>query len=284
MTYTLYVDQFILFQTGMNYMLLLLLEELFFSRSYIKRRLFASLAVSVVNLCIMLCPGISYYVKLVLILCMQSVVLVMISFPWMKGKKKTEMIVTSGVVSILSGSILSLIYRTNKLHRTYIGIVILTVLFYMLLKYIRLFLLNEKRDVILQITIEAEGTAVSVLGIQDSGNLLKAGKGHLPVAVVERSCLQHIDTLKMTGKIPYVTLGNPDGYLEGVICDRMLINEQGSTYEYKNVILGLYHGNIANGKYQVILPSLQELKKYQSKTGFYEILKKNHLWRKRSCR
>lgn len=274
MTYTFYIDQFLLYQFGMNYIVLLIMEEIYSSRISWKRKLLVSLAVSAGSVAILFFPFRNYYVKVIGLLLTESIILVRFSFPWMNCKNKVSMCLTTMLLSFISGSVLNFFQQRKVLHKTYMVILAISYVIYKASAGIFQRLRNENRRRILQVTFWFGEQAVTALGIPDSGNLLKAGKERMPVVVIENSCIQHIRKPERTFRIKYVTLGNPSGFLNGMRCDRMQINENGATYEYQQVILGIYEGNLANGKYQVILPSFQDLMKYQESRGFQKIFKK----------
>lgn len=146
-----------------------------------------------------------------------------------------------------------------------IGFIIITVAF----KNIKV-RLNHK-DMYCNLKINFCGKETAVTAIVDTGNFLRDPISKLPVVVIESEKLdgvfpisildsvnniingQEVELGDYSSKIrmiPFKSLGKENGLLLGIKVDEIEVEYQDIQYKHKDVIVGIYSGNLSrNGKY-----------------------------------
>jgi len=132
-----------------------------------------------------------------------------------------------------------------------------------------------KKDMYCKLQVELENAKVNLEAIIDTGNFLIDPISKTPVIVVEKDSLKQAlpDTLLnnlqkiIFGKdvdigeyeskiriIPFSSLGKENGLLIGIKAKRIFINYKEEIIEVKNVIIGIYNGNLSKShKYSALI-------------------------------
>lgn len=132
-----------------------------------------------------------------------------------------------------------------------------------------------KKDMFCNIKININSNTVYTKAIIDTGNFLKEPITKIPVAVVEKDILKGVipeeilnnlsniiegkeialgEYLSKIRLIPFMSLGKENGMLIGVKADGLAINTQDDIVFIKNIIIGIYDGNLSKtGKYKALI-------------------------------
>lgn len=144
-----------------------------------------------------------------------------------------------------------------------IGFVIITIAFKLIKGKI------SQKDMIYKLELQIEGKKQKVNALLDTGNLLKEPITKIPVVIVEKEKMENIlptevisnvnkiiegnidDKLKLENYIkrfriiPFSSLGKQNGLLLGIKADYVKIELEDEEIINKNVILGIYDGNLS---------------------------------------
>ena len=132
-----------------------------------------------------------------------------------------------------------------------------------------------KKDMFCNIKININSNTVYTKAIIDTGNFLKEPITKIPVAVVEKDILKGVipeeilnnlsniiegkeialgEYLSRIRLIPFMSLGKENGMLIGIKADGLAINTQDDVLFIKNIIIGIYDGNLSKtGKYKALI-------------------------------
>lgn len=132
-----------------------------------------------------------------------------------------------------------------------------------------------KKDMFCNIKININSNTVYTKAIIDTGNFLKEPITKIPVAVVEKDILKGVipeeilnnlsniiegkeialgEYLSKIRLIPFMSLGKENGMLIGIKADGLAINTQDDVVFIKNIIIGIYDGNLSKtGKYKALI-------------------------------
>ena len=132
-----------------------------------------------------------------------------------------------------------------------------------------------KKDMFCNIKININSNTVYTKAIIDTGNFLKEPITKIPVAVVEKDILKGVipeeilnnlsniiegkeialgEYLSKIRLIPFMSLGKENGMLIGIKADGLAINTQDDIVFIKNIIIGIYDGNLSKtGKYKALI-------------------------------
>ena len=132
-----------------------------------------------------------------------------------------------------------------------------------------------KKDMFCNIKININSNTVYTEAIIDTGNFLKEPITKIPVAVVEKDILKGVipeeilnnlsniiegkeialgEYLSKIRLIPFMSLGKENGMLIGIKADGLAINTQDDVLFIKNIIIGIYDGNLSKtGKYKALI-------------------------------
>lgn len=132
-----------------------------------------------------------------------------------------------------------------------------------------------KKDMFCNIKININSNTVYTKAIIDTGNFLKEPITKIPVAVVEKDILKGVipeeilnnlsniiegkeivlgEYLSKIRLIPFMSLGKENGMLIGIKADGLAINTQDDVLFIKNIIIGIYDGNLSKtGKYKALI-------------------------------
>ncbi len=110
---------------------------------------------------------------------------------------------------------------------------------------------------IYKVTLTEQGEHAVYRALFDTGNLLTDPVTGKPVSVVEET----EETKKWLEKypekykiIPYRSVGNEHGLLEGLVVDEMIIQKEKEQVVKKGAVIALYKGKLSkNGDFQMIL-------------------------------
>ena len=132
-----------------------------------------------------------------------------------------------------------------------------------------------KKDMFCNIKININSNTIYTKAIIDTGNFLKEPITKIPVAVVEKDILKGVipeeilnnlsniiegkeivlgEYLSKIRLIPFMSLGKENGMLIGIKADGLAINTQDDVLFIKNIIIGIYDGNLSKtGKYKALI-------------------------------
>ena len=132
-----------------------------------------------------------------------------------------------------------------------------------------------KKDMFCNIKININSNTAYTKAIIDTGNFLKEPITKIPVAVVEKDILKGVipeeilnnlsniiegkeialgEYLSKIRLIPFMSLGKENGMLIGIKADGLAINTQDDVLFIKNIIIGIYDGNLSKtGKYKALI-------------------------------
>ena len=126
-----------------------------------------------------------------------------------------------------------------------------------------------KKDMFCNIKININSNTVYTTAIIDTGNFLKEPITKIPVAVVEKDILKGVipeeilnnlsniiegkeialgEYLSRIRLIPFMSLGKENGMLIGIKADGLAINTQDDVVFIKNIIIGIYDGNLSKNR------------------------------------
>lgn len=106
-----------------------------------------------------------------------------------------------------------------------------------------------------EVTLGLHGKTVSVRGLRDTGNQLKAPVTGKPVSILSYDAVK--DILDQEAKIcyiPYHSIGKSSGLLPGIIFDYMSIRQEGDSRRWERPVIAVSKEPVnRDGKYQMIL-------------------------------
>ncbi|MDE7321500.1 MAG: sigma-E processing peptidase SpoIIGA [Lachnospiraceae bacterium] len=110
---------------------------------------------------------------------------------------------------------------------------------------------------IYDVTLTENGENIALRALFDTGNLLCDPVSGKPVSVMEETDEIRQWLAKYPQKyriIPYQSVGNEHGILEGIVVDRMMIQKEEGQVVKKETIVALYKGKLSkDGTFQMIL-------------------------------
>lgn len=110
---------------------------------------------------------------------------------------------------------------------------------------------------IYEVTLTENGEDIAIKALFDTGNLLRDPVSGKPVSVMEENEEIRQWLMKYPHKykiIPYHSIGNEHGILEGIVVDQLLIHKEQEQVIKKETIVALYKGKLSkNGDFQMIL-------------------------------
>ena len=114
---------------------------------------------------------------------------------------------------------------------------------------------NRKR--IFDVTLTENGEDIAIRALFDTGNLLHDPVSGKPVSVMEETDEIRQWMTKYPQKfriIPYQSVGNEHGVLEGIVVERMMIQQEEGEVVKKEAVVALYKGKLSrDGTFQMIL-------------------------------
>lgn len=114
----------------------------------------------------------------------------------------------------------------------------------------------ERRN-IYEVILTENGENIELKALLDTGNLLTDPVSGKPVSVVEEKEALRQWLIKYPQKykiIPYHSIGNEHGVLEGIVIDELIIEIKNKKKVEKNAIIALYNGKLSkDGAFQMIL-------------------------------
>jgi hypothetical protein len=103
---------------------------------------------------------------------------------------------------------------------------------------------------IYQVILKDKGESLSFKALYDSGNLLTEPISGKPVSIIEKTETL-IDWMTNTPEkykvIPYKSVGNENGVLEGMVIDQLVIQLDNEQVVEDNAVIALYDGKISKG-------------------------------------
>ena len=291
---TLYVDIIFLENVFMNSIILLATGIILKDKTKIIRNLISS-SIGAVYAIIIYTSHIELYSNIFLKI-MLSLVIVYISFKPQNTKSMLKHIIIFYLTSFTFGGVAfallyfvrpqDILFQNGVLAGTYpikmilaggiVGFAIVVISF----KNIKGKL--NKKDMYCNVKLCERENKKVITAIIDTGNFLKDPITKIPVIVAEINSLDglfpseilhnaskiinggDIDLGEYASKIrviPFKSLGNDNGLLLGIKIDKAYIEYQDNVHEIKNIIVGIYNGNLSrSGKYEglVGLDSINE--------------------------
>ncbi len=163
---------------------------------------------------------------------------------------------------------------------SYLKVIILAACGYLMMIYFAKIFRSRilKNEISAKVIVEVDGKKTSVKAIMDTANFLIDPISKMPVIVIEYSALKDFlpeifqDILKdgivlneipqniyeigwgrRLRFIPYTSLGAKNGMLIGIKPDVVCISKDKKHYFNKNIIIGIYEGNIGDEDYSALL-------------------------------
>lgn len=110
---------------------------------------------------------------------------------------------------------------------------------------------------IYEVVLTENGESIELKALFDTGNLLTDPVSGKPVSVVEETDFLRQWLAKYPQKykvIPYHSIGNEHGILEGMVLDELMIQKKNEKKVEKDTIIALYAGRLSkDGTFQMIL-------------------------------
>lgn len=114
-----------------------------------------------------------------------------------------------------------------------------------------------ERRCIYEVVLIENGENIALKALLDTGNLLTDPVSGKPVSVVEETDILRQWMLKYPQKykvIPYHSIGNEHGILEGIVLDELMIQKKNEKKIEKDTIIAFYAGRLSkDGTFQMIL-------------------------------
>jgi sigma-E processing peptidase SpoIIGA len=116
---------------------------------------------------------------------------------------------------------------------------------------------SQSKNTIYSVTLKDKGKTIELKALYDSGNLLVEPISGSPVSVTEKTeslSKWLISTPERYKIIPYKSVGNSNGILEGMVIDQLLIQKDDEQVVLDKAVIALYDGKLSqNGSFQMIL-------------------------------
>lgn len=116
---------------------------------------------------------------------------------------------------------------------------------------------RSNRKQIYDVTLTENGEDIALRALFDTGNLLHDPVSGKPVSVMEETDEIRQWMTKYPQKyriIPYQSVGNEHGILEGIVVERMMIQKEDGEVVKKEAVVALYKGRLSrDGTFQMIL-------------------------------
>lgn len=145
------------------------------------------------------------------------------------------------------------IFNVNGIAAVIVAIAIITVtsVIFLVIKY------TLDKENIYKVSIAYQGHTCDVRALYDTGNLLSDPVSGKPVSVVEKSGTQDIYGSMLPQKykvIPFHTIGQEHGVLEGMEVDEITICKGKQKVTYNDAVIAFYDGKLSkDGSFQMIL-------------------------------
>lgn len=256
--YEVYIDIFLAQNVLMNIQLLLLTQLLLKERIVPARLLMAAFAGGV-GAVLILVLGIGYGIGYILLVLLLDVGMLLLCMQHSWKRKPSYQRLVMGIIYLHGmefayGKLTECAGRLmgERLARMVV-IAVIAVIVVFILAYRKWAEVKQ----IYKVTLTEQGEHAVYRALFDTGNLLTDPVTGKPVSVVEET----EETKKWLEKypekykiIPYRSVGNEHGLLEGLVVDEMIIQKEKEQVVKKGAVIALYKGKLSkNGDFQMIL-------------------------------
>jgi hypothetical protein len=116
--------------------------------------------------------------------------------------------------------------------------------------------ISNRRNIYTVVLME-NGRSIEARALYDSGNLLTEPVSGKAVSIIEKSAILS-DWMKNTPEkfkiIPYKSIGEENGILEGIVIDKLIIQNDDKKVVEDKAVIALYDGKLSkDGKFEMIL-------------------------------
>jgi hypothetical protein len=116
--------------------------------------------------------------------------------------------------------------------------------------------ISNRRNIYTVVLME-NGRCIEARALYDSGNLLTEPVSGKAVSIIEKSAILS-DWMKNTPEkfkiIPYKSIGEENGILEGMVIDKLIIQNDDKKVVEDKAVIALYDGKLSkDGKFEMIL-------------------------------
>ncbi|NLG02273.1 MAG: sigma-E processing peptidase SpoIIGA [Clostridia bacterium] len=260
--YQLYLDQMILLQFWMEFLILFCVMKVNKRKTKILRIAFAALFAAVSTSVLYLLPF-HYLIKLILIhIAVNGLTLIIAYYPI--RKKQITLLVGSlyGITFLFGGALEVLLnhsfFSDHKGEKILRMLIISTSVYIVLLCFLRLYeTYHKNRQYIYPAELFYKGRKIIVEGLFDSGNRLYEPISKKPVHLLEEKSAQKLyEGIQEQNYrlIPYSSVGNANGLLFGFEADLLRVDLKNETYESVRPMIAVFEGVMdRKGTYQLIL-------------------------------
>jgi hypothetical protein len=115
----------------------------------------------------------------------------------------------------------------------------------------------SRQQSIYKVVLMEKGMSIETNALYDSGNLLTEPISGKAVSIIEKTAILN-DWMKNTPEkfkiIPYKSVGEEKGVLEGMVIDQLIILDDGKKVVENGAVIALYDGKLSkDGRFQMVL-------------------------------
>lgn len=276
MNLIIYIDMFFFVNLCMNLILLTVLYKVIKVRSNLFRIILAGMVGSLGACIAVIYPNMNVILKFIFLYIILSSVMIRIAFPYNGVRQLMVNVIKLYLLTFFIGGMFNFIYYNTSLgffiseilsgeryqnmniRFLIVSSVLVGITIPILIRVIDSVKLRFEQ--IYQVEIFMKDKRLITYGLVDTGNLLRDPISNKPVLIGEYDLIKTIlpgeleDYATKLKVIPYHSLGQDKGTLYGVVFDQVNVKKKNQVKSNKDVIIGLYHGNLsAKKEYQVIL-------------------------------
>ena len=260
----------------MNLIILTILWKLIKVDSRLLRILFAGIIGSLGACIAVVYPNMNIVIKFIFLYIIVSMVMIWIAFPYNGVRNLILNIIQLYLLTFFVGGVLHYLYyntsfgyfisellSTKRYHNMNIRFLIGSCILIGVISPLLIRIIDSLRlryQQIYQVEIFMKDKRIITYGLVDTGNLLRDPISDKPVLIGEYDLIKTLlpgeleDYATKIKVIPFHSLGQDNGTLYGVVFDQVNVKEKKQVKQNKDVIIGLYHGNLSvNNEYQIIL-------------------------------
>ena len=258
MIYEVYIDVYLIENMLLDAQILLLVLLLLKEKIVLWRLIAAALAGGIGAVLILL-SGIGFGVRYVFMILALDIAMLALCMKGIFGREAVIRQLVMGVIyfhgiAFAHGKLMECADRVGggKTARTLVSATMAAAVVFMLI-YHRIM---EERC-IYEVVLTENGENIELKALLDTGNLLTDPVSGKPVSVVEETDTLRQWMIKYPQKykvIPYHSIGNEHGILEGIVLDELMIQKKKEKKVEKDTIIALYAGKLSkDGTFQMIL-------------------------------
>ncbi len=259
---TVYIDSIFLLNLVMDFYLLALTGRVMGRTATFPRILAGSLA-GALGYCVILClPGITYMLKVLFGMLPVGALMIEIAYPTkeLKGLIRGEGYLFT--FSFLIGGFIIFLKEKIPLSQTQsdsiTAVAGMGFLGFVLCRGILCRLKRRRQNHFCRVYLPGEGGRLEFTALIDTGNGLIEPVSQKPVAILEEKEWSRLKIWMRPEKfkmIPYHSIGQNKGMLEGYEVDTMEVRGEAGERQFDKVIIAVFKGRISQkGSYQMILP------------------------------